>query len=112
MRFFLAISPAHEQHRFWHLASHKQLILLALPMILSNITTPLIGMVDTAVLGHMGSSHYLAGAAIASLILTQTYWLCGFIRMSSTGLSAQAKGEQNNEYKSRVFWQSLSLIHI
>ncbi|GAC26839.1 DNA-damage-inducible protein F [Paraglaciecola mesophila KMM 241] len=105
----MAISSAHEQHRFWHLASHKQLILLALPMILSNITTPLIGMVDTAVLGHMGSSHYLAGAAIASLILTQTYWLCGFIRMSSTGLSAQAKGEQNNENKSRVFWQSCSV---
>ncbi|WP_339772224.1 MATE family efflux transporter [uncultured Paraglaciecola sp.] len=78
-------------------------------MILSNITTPLIGMVDTAVLGHMGSSQYLAGAAIASLILTQTYWLCGFIRMSSTGLSAQAKGEQDAEAKSRVFWQSCSV---
>ena len=66
-------------------------------------------MVDTAVLGHMGSSQYLAGAAIASLILTQTYWLCGFIRMSSTGLSAQAKGEQDAEAKSRVFWQSCSV---
>ncbi|WP_166422543.1 MATE family efflux transporter [Paraglaciecola sp. 20A4] len=81
-------------------------------MILSNITTPLIGMVDTAVLGHMGSSQYLAGAAIASLILTQTYWLCGFIRMSSTGLSAQAKGEQDGEAKSRVFWQSCSVALI
>ncbi len=69
-------------------------------------------MVDTAVLGHMGSSQYLAGAAIASLILTQTYWLCGFIRMSSTGLSAQAKGEQDGEAKSRVFWQSCSVALI
>ena len=59
-------------------------------MILSNITTPLIGMVDTAVLGHMGSSHYLAGAAIASLILTQTYWLCGAtkVRVVSFGKAA------------------------
>ncbi|GAC31237.1 MATE family efflux transporter [Paraglaciecola polaris] len=105
----MAQSHVLTHQRFWHRASHQQLLFLALPMILSNITTPLIGMVDTAVLGHMGSSHYLAGAAIASLILTQTYWLCGFIRMSSTGLSAQAKGQQDGHSKSRVFWQSCSV---
>jgi MATE family multidrug resistance protein len=61
-------------------------------MILSNLTTPLMGLVDTAVLGHLDSAHYLAGASVAGLFITQLYWLCGFLRMTSTGLSAQAKG--------------------
>jgi MATE family multidrug resistance protein len=87
--------------------AHKRIFLLALPMILSNITTPLIGMVDTAVLGHMPGSQYLAGSAIAGLIITQLYWLCGFIRMSSTGLSAQAKGQNNPHNASKALYQSL-----
>ena len=87
--------------------AHKRILLLALPMILSNITTPLIGMVDTAVLGHMSGSHYLAGSAIAGLIITQLYWLCGFIRMSSTGLSAQAKGQNSPHNASKALYQSL-----
>lgn len=97
---------------FWERLAHQRILLLALPMILSNITTPLIGMVDTAVLGHMHNSQFLAGAAIASLILTQTYWLCGFIRMSSTGLSAQAKGSQDTPQASKVLWHSVSVAVI
>lgn len=71
---------------------HKRILQLAIPMILANITTPLIGLVDTAVLGHMTQVHYLAGAAIGAFVLTQLYWICGFVRMTTTGLSAQAKG--------------------
>ena len=66
-------------------------------------------MVDTAVLGHMSGSHYLAGSAIAGLIITQLYWLCSFIRMSSTGLSAQAKGQHNPLNASKVLYQSLGI---
>ena len=80
--------------RFW--ADHQHLLALAFPMILANITTPLLGMVDTAVLGHMETSSILAGSAIGALILTQTYWVCGFLRMSTTGLSAQAKGQNDS----------------
>jgi MATE family multidrug resistance protein len=68
----------------WHL------FFLAIPLILANITTPLLGLVDTAILGHMDAIHYLAGASIGTLILTQLYWICGFLKMSTTGLSAQA----------------------
>ncbi|MCY7295644.1 MATE family efflux transporter [Alteromonas sp. a30] len=75
-------------------------------MIISNITTPLIGLVDTAVIGHMDDVGFLAGVALGALILTQLYWVCGFLRMSSTGLSAQAKGENNNTFAARVLWQS------
>ena len=77
-------------------------------MILANITTPLLGLVDTAVMGHMDSSAMLAGASIGTLILTQIYWVCGFLRMSSTGLSAQAKGdpEQPGLLSAKVLWQT------
>ena len=72
------------KHTAWHL------LFLAFPLILANITTPLLGLVDTAILGHMDETHYLAGASIGTLILTQLYWICGFLKMSITGLSAQA----------------------
>ncbi|WP_084407338.1 MATE family efflux transporter [Aestuariibacter salexigens] len=79
-------------------------------MILANVTTPLLGLVDTAVLGRMGDSHFLAGASIGALILTQLYWLCGFLRMATTGLSAQAKGQlgHNPDGPAKVFVQGVS----
>lgn len=94
--------------------AHTHLLGLALPMILANVTTPLLGLVDTAVLGRMESSAMLAGASIGALILTQTYWLCGFLRMSTTGLSAQAKGAQfkSSEHSAKVLCQSLSFAII
>lgn len=79
-------------------------------MILANITTPLLGLVDTAVLGHMSMPAMLAGASIGALILTQIYWVCGFLRMSSTGLSAQAKGSNEAHYESaKVLWQTIAV---
>jgi len=73
--------------------AHKKLLWLAAPMILANITTPLLGLVDTAVLGHLPSVHALGGASIGALLITQMYWICGFLRMSLTGLSAQTLGQ-------------------
>jgi len=67
-------------------------MLLALPMVLSNITVPLLGLVDTAVIGHLPHAYFLGGSAIGAMIITSITWLCGFLRMSTTGLSAQAFG--------------------
>lgn len=71
---------------------HRQLLALATPMILSNITIPLLGLVDTAVIGHLGQAYYLGGVALGSTIITLMIWLLGFLRMSTTGLVAQAYG--------------------
>ena len=96
------------QHLFFK--DHTRLLALALPMILANITTPLLGLVDTAVLGHMSVPAMLAGASVGALILTQIYWVCGFLRMSSTGLSAQAKGSENAHVESaKVLWQTVTV---
>lgn len=63
---------------------------LAFPLIIANITTPILGLVDTAILGRMDDVSIMAGAAIGSLIITQLYWVCGFLKMSITGMSAQS----------------------
>jgi len=70
--------------------SHRRMLLLAFPLIVANITTPLLGLVDTAILGRMEDVSIMAGAAVGSLIITQLYWVCGFMKMSITGLSAQS----------------------
>lgn len=98
--------PSSDRKNVWHDSS--RLVALAIPMILANVTTPLLGLVDTAVLGHMQLPAMLAGASVGALILTQIYWLCGFLRMSSTGLSAQARGVADAHVASaKVLWQTL-----
>jgi len=64
-------------------------------MILSNITTPLLGLVDTAVIGHLDHAYYLGGSTVGAMLITFITWLCGFLRMSTTGLSAHAYGAKN-----------------
>lgn len=76
-------------------ARHKQLFVLAIPMILSNITVPLLGMVDTAVIGHLDHAYYLGGSTVGAMIITCITWLCGFLRMTTTGLAAQAFGQKD-----------------
>lgn len=91
-------------------ADHKRLLTLSGPLIIANITTPLLGLVDTAILGRMESVEMLAGAAIASLIITQIYWICGFLKMSITGLSAQALPSSINQSLKVIvqgFWLGL-----
>ena len=68
---------------------------IALPMMLSNITVPLLGFFDTAVIGQLGDPTLIAALGLGSILISTLYWLCGFLRMGTTGLTAQAKGEDN-----------------
>lgn len=76
--------------------SHKALLAIAIPMILSNITVPLLGLVDTAVMGHLDAPYYLGGVAVGSMIVTFIFWMAGFLRMATTGVTAQAYGQGNS----------------
>ena len=78
-------------------AERKVLFALALPMILSNITVPILGLVDTAVIGHLPNAYYLGATAVGSLVITFITWFCGFLRMSTSGLSAQAFGSNDDK---------------
>ncbi|QYJ82563.1 MATE family efflux transporter [Shewanella aegiceratis] len=88
---------------------NSQLFALAVPMILSNITVPLLGLVDTAVVGHLSNAYYLGGVAVGSTVITLILWILGFLRMSTTGLVAQAFGAKELNTQYRLLMQSASL---
>ena len=73
----------------------KRIFRLALPNIISNITVPLLGMVDMAIAGHLGSAIYIGAIALAGNIFNMVYLNFGFLRMSSSGFTAQAYGARN-----------------
>ncbi|RKF13134.1 MATE family efflux transporter DinF [Alginatibacterium sediminis] len=86
---------------------YRQLLWMAFPMILSNITVPLLGIVDTIVVGHLAHAHYLAGVAVGSMICGNLFWMSGFLRMSTTGLTAQANGQGNVHAMTQTLVQAL-----
>ncbi|WP_244249159.1 MATE family efflux transporter, partial [Vibrio fluvialis] len=88
-------------------AMHRQVLWLAIPMVLSNITIPLLGLVDAAVIGHLEHAWYLGGVALGSTVISVTFWLLGFLRMSTTGLTAQAFGADNRAGLARVWLQGM-----
>ena len=77
--------------------------------IISNITVPLASLVDTALLGHLESIRFLAGVALASVIFEYVYWSFGFLRMGTTGTTAQAFGRGDNGEVFRTLYRSLVL---
>ena len=93
----------------WLSVADKHLWRLALPMILSNISVPLLGIVDTAVIGHLDSPVYLGGVAIGTTITSFLFMLLLFLRMSTTGLTAQAFGANDKPALARALMQPLLL---
>jgi len=78
------------------LGSYKNIFAIAIPMILSAISIPMLGIVDTAILGHLDSPKYLAAINVGATIFNILFWGFSFLKMSTTGLIAQSYGEQNN----------------
>lgn len=88
---------------------NKQILRLAIPSIVSNITVPLLGLVDIAIVGHLGSAAYIGGIAIATMMFNIIYWLFGFLRMGTGGLVAQAYGERNLKSSMDLLTRSVSV---
>lgn len=77
--------------------SHRMVLAIALPIMLSNVSTPLLGAVDTAVVGQIPDPAYIGAVAVGSLVFTFVFWAFGFLRMGTTGLTAQALGANNTD---------------
>lgn len=71
---------------------NKEILKLAAPAIVNNITVPLLGLCDTAIAGHLGSATYIGAIAVGAMMLNVVYWLFGFLRMGTSGLAANALG--------------------
>ena len=91
---------------------HAEVWRLAGPMILSNLTIPLLGLVDTAVVGHLSSPHYLGAVAVGGLIFSFIYWGFGFLRMGTTGLTAQAHGREDGDEIRAIMGRALLLAAV
>jgi MATE family multidrug resistance protein len=72
--------------------THKRVLGVAIPIVLANATIPILGAVDTAVVGQLGLAVPIGAVGIGAIIITAIYWLFGFLRMGTTGLTAQAIG--------------------
>ena len=72
--------------------SYRHILGMAWPVVLASASTPLLGLVDTAVIGQTRPAASLGAIAMGSLLLTCIYWIFGFLRMSTTGFIAQAEG--------------------
>lgn len=70
----------------------REILNIAIPSIVSNITVPLLGLVDVAIVGHLGAASYIGAIAIGGMIFNMVYWLLGFLRMGTSGMTAQAYG--------------------
>jgi MATE family multidrug resistance protein len=75
--------------------SHYRMLALALPMTLSHVTTPLLGLVDATVIGRLGEAHLLGAVALGAVIFDFVFWSFGSLRMATAGLTAQATGAGN-----------------
>ncbi|HLU19186.1 MAG TPA: MATE family efflux transporter [Pusillimonas sp.] len=77
--------------------TYRRVLFLAIPIILANLTQPLMSAVDTAVAGHLPGAHHLAGVALGSLLFNLLFWVFGFLRMGTTGVVAQYYGARAPE---------------
>ncbi|MDH3326777.1 MAG: MATE family efflux transporter [Gammaproteobacteria bacterium] len=88
---------------------HRRVLSIALPMLLVGISTPLLGMVDTAVVGHLAEPFYLGAIAIGAMIFNFLFWGMGFLRMGTTGLTARAVGERDPAETTLILFRGLLL---
>lgn len=86
---------------------NKDIFRLAIPNIISNITIPLLGLVDLALMGHLNSELYIGAIALGGVIFNFIYWGFGFLRMSTTGFTAQAVGMKNDNEPFVVLMRAL-----
>ena len=88
---------------------NRQILRIAVPSIVSNITVPLLGLVDMAIVGHLGAASYIGAIAVGTMLFNIIYWVFGFLRMGTGGLAAQAYGERNLKGLMQLLTRSLTV---
>ena len=91
---------------------NRQILRLAIPSILANITIPLVGLVDTIIVGHISDAHAIGGIAIGTMLFDLLYWNFGFLRVGTSGMTAQAYGRGDTQQCARLLTQSITIALI
>jgi MATE family multidrug resistance protein len=87
--------------------NHRRMLVIALPMTLSHVTTPLLGLVDATVIGRLGEAHLLGAVALGAVIFDFLFWSFGSLRMATAGLTAQATGAGDARETDRTLARAL-----
>ncbi|MEM8773770.1 MAG: MATE family efflux transporter, partial [Pseudomonadota bacterium] len=87
--------------------THRRVLSISIPIVLANATVPLLGAVDTGVVGQMGEAAPIGAVGIGAIILTAVYWLFGFLRMGTTGLTSQAIGAGQTREEAALFCRAI-----
>lgn len=85
---------------------NREILRIALPAIVANITIPLLGLLDTAIAGHLGDATVIGAIAVGSMLFNFVYWNFGFLRMGTSGMTAQAYGAGDKDAQARMLQQS------
>ena len=88
---------------------NRRILKLAIPSIVSNITVPLLGLVDVWIVGHLGETAYIGAIAVGGMLFNILYWNFGFLRMGTSGLTSQAYGRKDPAGEVRVLVQAVSV---
>lgn len=87
----------------------RDILSIALPSIVANITTPLLGLVDMAIVGHMGSAVYMAAIALGGTMFSMLYWVFAFLRMGTSGMTAQAVGAGDTAERDASLFRAMTV---
>jgi len=89
--------------------THKRILNIAFPIVLSNATVPILGAVDTGVIGQLGAAAPIGAVGLGAIILSSLYWVFGFLRMGTTGMTAQAIGAKDHPETAALLSRSLMI---
>ncbi len=89
--------------------THARVLRIALPILLANATVPILGLVDTGVVGQMGEAAPIGAVGVGAIVLSAVYWVFGFLRMGTTGLVAQAAGASDAAESGAILARALAL---
>ena len=92
--------------------THRRILHIAVPVVLANITVPLLGLVDTGVVGQMGQAAPIGAVGIGAVILTALYWVFGFLRMGTTGFAAQSRGAGDGDETAAILIRAVGIAAV
>ena len=87
----------------------REILQIAIPSIVSNITVPLLGLVDTTIVGHLGTASYIGAIAVGGMLFNIIYWIFGFLRMGTSGMTSQAYGQKDEAETMRILVRSTGI---
>ena len=88
---------------------NREILQIALPSIVSNITVPLLGLIDATIVGHLGAASYIGAIAVAGMLFNIIYWIFGFLRMGTSGMTSQAYGQKDEAETMRILARSVGV---